>query len=184
MHITLTEHKQIHNTIISWNDNWILIFIFFVGRLLLEPSAWSSSSFITTLFLIQMIRWIRGSSRIESFIFLIVEGSSLNHESLIFSCSHLLFSYYELSILLCALFPESAESNHFLLEHIPRMNESSWSWEAIQGGYHNFCILYFFIHCFNFFFDLRDPCKLWLYGLCILQLIPQIRLLIYVLPFK
>ena len=31
---------------LSWNDNWILIFICFMGRLLLEPSTSSSSSFI------------------------------------------------------------------------------------------------------------------------------------------
>ena len=37
-----------HNKTISWNDNWILIFICFVGRLLLEPSASSSSSFISS----------------------------------------------------------------------------------------------------------------------------------------
>ena len=46
MHNTSTEYKQMHNKTISWNDNWILIFICFVGRLLLEPSASSSSSFI------------------------------------------------------------------------------------------------------------------------------------------
>ena len=45
MHNTSTEYKQMHNKIISWNDNWILIFICFMGRLLLEPSASSSSSF-------------------------------------------------------------------------------------------------------------------------------------------
>ena len=45
MHNTSTEYKQMHNKTISWNDNWILIFICFVGRLLLEPSASSSSSF-------------------------------------------------------------------------------------------------------------------------------------------
>ena len=44
-----------HNKTILWNDNWILIFICFVGRLLLEPSASSSSSFITSSFLIQML---------------------------------------------------------------------------------------------------------------------------------
>ena len=54
MHNTLTEHKQMHNKTISWNDNWILIFICFVGRLLLSAS--SSSSFITTSFLIQMLK--------------------------------------------------------------------------------------------------------------------------------
>ena len=45
MHNTSTDYKQKHNKTISWNDNWILIFICFVGRLL-EPSASSSSSFI------------------------------------------------------------------------------------------------------------------------------------------
>ena len=124
MHNTSTEYKQMHNKTISWNENWILIFICFVGRLLLEPLASSFSSFITTSFLIQILRWIRGSSRIGSFIFLILEGSSLNRESLIFSCSHLLYSYYESIFFLCALFPESAKSNHFLPAHIPRMNES------------------------------------------------------------
>ena len=93
------------------------IFICFVGRLLLSAS--SSSSFITTPFLIQMLRWIRGSSCSSS-----LEGSSLNRESLIFSFSHLLFSYYESSFFLCALFPESAEGNHFLLAYNPQMNES------------------------------------------------------------
>ena len=63
-----------HNKTILWNDNWILIFICFVGRLLLEPSSLSSSSFIIASFLIQMIRWIRFSSRFESFVFLITCG--------------------------------------------------------------------------------------------------------------
>ena len=52
MHNTSTKYKQMHNKTISWNDNWILIFICFVGRLL---STSSSSSFITTSFLIQML---------------------------------------------------------------------------------------------------------------------------------
>ena len=112
-----------HTQTISWNDNWILIFLCFMGRLL-EPSASSSSPFITASFLIQMLRWIIGSSRIESFIFLIAWRIFLNRESLIFSCSHIPFSYYESSFFLCALFPESTEGNHFLLTHIPRMNES------------------------------------------------------------
>ena len=38
MHNTSTEYKQIHSQTISWNDNWILIFICLVGWLL-EPSA-------------------------------------------------------------------------------------------------------------------------------------------------
>ena len=53
MHNTSTEYKQMHNKTISWNDNWILIFICFVGRLLLLAS--SSYSFITSSFLIQML---------------------------------------------------------------------------------------------------------------------------------
>ena len=48
-----TEYKQMHNKTISWNDNWILIFICFVGRLLLSAS--SSSSFTIASFLIQML---------------------------------------------------------------------------------------------------------------------------------
>ena len=56
MHNTSTEYKQMHNKTISWNDNWILIFICFVGRLLLEPSTSSSSSFIIASFLIQMLK--------------------------------------------------------------------------------------------------------------------------------
>ena len=73
MHNTSTKYNQMHNKTISCNDNWILIFICFEGRLL-EPSASSSSSFIVASFLIQIIRWIRSSSRIEFFIFLIAWG--------------------------------------------------------------------------------------------------------------
>ena len=111
-----------HNQTISWNENLILIFICFMGRLLLEPSASSSSSFIISypndkmdksLFKIWVLR-----------IPHLLEGFSLDGESLIFSFSHILFSYYESSFILCVLFPESTESNHFLLAHIPRMNES------------------------------------------------------------
>ena len=123
MHNTLTEYKQMHNKTISWNDNWKLIFICFMGRLLLEPSASSSSSFIIAVFLIQLIRWIRGSSRFEFFILLVAWGIFFEWWELD-SCSPL-FSYHESSLLfLCVLFPESTESNHFLLERIPRMNES------------------------------------------------------------
>ena len=57
MHNTSSsEYKQMHNKKISWNDNWILIFICFKGRLLLEPSSLSSSSFMTSSFLIQMLK--------------------------------------------------------------------------------------------------------------------------------
>ena len=92
-----------------------------MGRLFLESSASSYFSFMMSSFLIQMLRWIRGSSELRSSYSSLVKGSSLDGESLIFSCSHLLFSSYELSFF---FFPESAEINHFLLAHIPRMNES------------------------------------------------------------
>ena len=69
-------------------------------------------------------KWIIGSSELSPSYSSLLEGSSLNHESLIFSCSHFLFSYYESSFFLCSLFPEFAEGNHFLLAHIPWMNES------------------------------------------------------------
>ena len=95
---------------------WILIFICFMGRLLLGTLASSSSSFITTSFLIQILRWIRGSQELSPSYSSSLKGSSLNRERLVFNRSHLLF--------LCALLPESAQGNHFLLEHLPWMNES------------------------------------------------------------
>ena len=91
-----------------------LSFIHFVGRLLLDSSTSSSSSFLTSSFLIQMIRWIRGSSRIEFFIFLIAWG--------------IFFEWWEfdLQLLPSSSFPlmSWAESNHFLLAYILHMNES------------------------------------------------------------
>ena len=63
-----------YNKTISWNDNWILIFICFMGIFLLESSTLSSSSFMIASFLIQILRWIRSSSRFEIFIFLIDWG--------------------------------------------------------------------------------------------------------------
>ena len=111
-----------HNQTISWNDNWILIFICFMYRLLLSAS--SSSSFMTSSFLIQMLRWIRGSSRIESFIFLFDWGIFFESRELDLQLlpSSLLLLWVEL-LLVCTL-PKSVEGNHFLLVHIPRMNES------------------------------------------------------------
>ena len=51
-----------------------LSFICFMGRIHLNHSSLSSSPFMKSSFLIQMIRWIRGSSRYEFFIFLIAWG--------------------------------------------------------------------------------------------------------------
>ena len=92
-----------------------LSFICFVGRLHLDHSALSS-------FLIQMIRWIRGSSELSSSYSSSLEGSSLNGDSLIFNfLPSFFFSSYETSFF---FFQESTESNHLLLAHIPHMNES------------------------------------------------------------
>ena len=91
-----------------------LYFICFVGRLHLDHSALSSSSFMKSSFLIQMIRWISGSSRIEFFIFLIAWG--------------IFFEWWELDLqlLLSSSSPlmSRVESNHFLLAYILRMNGS------------------------------------------------------------
>ena len=124
MHNTSTKYKQMHNKTIWWNVNAILIFICFVGRLLLEPSSSSSSSFITTSFLIQMLRWIRGSSRVESFVFLIAWGIFFESWALDIQLLPYSLLLVWVSFILCVLFLESTESNHFLLAHIPRMNNS------------------------------------------------------------
>ena len=125
MHNTSTEYKQMHNKIISWNDNWIIIFICFVGRLLLEASASSYSSFIIASFLIQMIKmdkrffnnWVLHiPHHLRDLIWIVGTWSSV--------VGHIVFSYYGPSFILCVLFLEFTESNHFLLAHIPRMNES------------------------------------------------------------
>ena len=85
-----------------------LSFICFVGRLHLDHSALSSSSFMKSSFLIQMIRWIRGSSRIEFFIFLINWG--------------IFFELWELDLQLIpsssSLLISQAENNHLLLAYI------------------------------------------------------------------
>ena len=95
-----------------------------MGRLLLDPLASSSSSFIISSFLIQMLRWIRDSSRVEFFIFLIAWGIFFGWWELDIQLLPFLLLLFEVSFFLCVLFLESAESNHFLLAHIPRMNES------------------------------------------------------------
>ena len=116
MHNTLTEYKQIHNKTISWNDNWILIFICFVGRLLLSTS--SSSSIITISFLIQMIKmdkrffdnWVLHIPHRLSYLLWTMKSWS--------SVAPIFFS------LIISWTYSSSKNNHFLLEHIPWMNES------------------------------------------------------------
>ena len=169
-----------HNKTISWNDNWILIFICFMGRLLLEPSTSSSSSFIIASFLIQMLGWIRGFSRDEFFIFVIAWGIFFGRWELDLHLlpSSLLFLSAELLLL-----PEYAERNQFLLEHIPWMNEFHDPGRPFKVAITT-CT----------FFTSASSCAwferlLWLHGLCILylhilQLVSLGHILIFVLPFK
>ena len=176
-----------HSKTISWNGNEILIFICFVGRLL-DPFATSCSSFMTSSFLIQMLKMDkRLFQELSPSYSSSLEGSSLDGESFIFICSYLLFSSYELSFF---FFPDSAESNHFLLAHIPQMNESHDPGRPFKVVITTSAFsTFFFFYRFKLFFDLRDPCKVWLYGLFILDLhilqpVSQSNILIYVLPFK
>ena len=153
MHNTSTEYKQIHNKTISWNDNWILIFICFVGRLLLEPSTSSSSSFIIASFLIQILRWIRCSSRVQIFIFLIIWG--------------IFFGWWELDLQFLPsydssflFFLESAKSNHTFLEWMNPMilgGYSRWLSPLLHSSLSLQVVLWFEI-------------PLWLHGFCILDL--------------
>ena len=76
-----------HNKTISWNDNWILIFICFVGRLLLDPFTSSSSSFMTSSFLIQALSFFKNrvlhiSHRLRGLLWMVRAWSSV---ALIFS---------------------------------------------------------------------------------------------------
>ena len=109
MNIIKCLTKQYHEMTIEY-----LSFICFMGRIHLDHSALSSSPFMKSSFLIQMIRWIRVSSRIEFFIFLISWG--------------IFFEWWELDLQLLSCYPSPlmgrAESNHFLLTYILHMNGS------------------------------------------------------------
>ena len=125
-----------HNKTISWNDNWILIFICFVGRLLLEPSTSSSSSFMISYPNDNMDKrffknWVLHIPHcLRDLLWMVRAWSSI---SPIF-----FFSSYDSSWK--KLLPSTLHSLH---EWIP------WSWEAIQSGYHHFCILHFFFYYFQ-----------------------------------
>ena len=89
--------KQYHEMTIEY-----LSFIFFMGRLHLDHSALTSSSFMKSSFLIQMIRWKKKVlQELSSSYSSSHEGSSLNGGSLIFNCSHLLllFLWVELKVI-------------------------------------------------------------------------------------
>ena len=105
-------------------------------------------------FLIQKLRWIKSSSRVEFFIFLIAWG--------------MFFRWKELDL---QLLPPSLLELLLLVSSLPRVcwkqslssgthSSNEWilrSWEAIQNGHHYFCILHFFFPRLRLFFDLRDP---------------------------
>ena len=127
-------------------------------------------------FLIQILRWIRGSLRVKSFVFphclrdIIWMVRAWSSVAPIFS--FLIMSW-------------ASSSSQSLLKVITSFWHTFLSWmnPMILVGYHHFCILHFFFYCFKLFFDLRDPCKVWLHGLCILdlhilQLVSQSNILI------
>ena len=89
-----------------------------MGRIFLDPSTSSSYSFMTSSLLIQMIRLIRSSSRIEFFITLIAWGIFFEWWELDLQLlPYFFFSSYETRFFF--FFPVSVESNYF----IPWMNE-------------------------------------------------------------
>ena len=151
-----------HNKIISWNDNWILIFICFVGRLLLEPSTSSSTSFITTSFLIQILRWIRGSSRIESSVFLIAWGVFFGSWEL-----DLRLLPYSISIIM-SQYSYYVRSSQSLLKVITSFWHTFLKWmnPIILGGYSRWPSP--LLHSSLLLLPLQVV--LWFDGLCILDL--------------
>ena len=179
MHNTITEYKQMHNKTISWNDNWILIFICFEGRLL-EPSASSSSSFMIALFLIQMLRLIRSSSRVEIFIFLIAWG--------------IFFSWSSIAPIFSSLLMiQASSSSQSLLKIITSFWNTFLQWmnSTILGDHSRWpsslphSPLFLLLLQVVLWFERL----LWLHGLCILdlhilQLVSLGHILIFVLPFK
>ena len=106
-----------HNKTISLNDNWILIFCLFHGY---TPS-WS---FCFIIFFIHEIiisypddkmdkrffkNWVHIPHRLRDLLWMVRARSSI-------APSLLFLGFF--------FFPEWAESNHFLLAHIPHLNES------------------------------------------------------------
>ena len=123
-----------------------LSFICFVGKIHLDRSALSSSSFMKSSFLIQMIIWIRGSSRIDFFIFLISWG--------------IFFEWWELDLQLLpsssSLFISRTEGNHLLLAYILHMNESHDPGRPFKVAITTFA--FFTSSFFNFFLKVIFRC--------------------------
>ena len=170
-----TEYKQMHNKIMA--IEYLSLFVSWVDSFFQLHHLLHSQQHH---FLSKCSRWIRGSSIIEFFIFLIAWGIFFECEIFIFSFSHLLFPYYELSFFLCALFPEFAEMNHFLMAHIPWMNESHDPGRPFKVAISTSA---FFTSSFT-----TSSCYLiWetlILDLHILQLVSLGHILIFVLPFK
>ena len=129
MHNTITEYKQMHNKIISWNDNWILIFICFMGILLLESSASLSSSFIVSY----------PNSRVDKKFF---KSWDLHIPHWLRDLLWMVRAWFSVSPIFSSLLMSRA-SSYSSHEWIP------WSWESIQGGHHHFYILHFFFYWFK-----------------------------------
>ena len=114
---TSTEYKQMHNKIISWNANWIFIFIHFVGRLLLEPSASSTSSFII---------YYPNAKMDKSFF----KSWVLHIPHHLRDILWMVRSWSSVALIFSSLIMSRASSSWSLLKviisfwHIPRMNES------------------------------------------------------------
>ena len=136
-------------------------FICFMGRQLHDPSASSSSSFMTSSFLIQILKmdkrlfknWVLHiPHRLRDLLSMVRAWSSVAP----------IFSSLNMS--------QASSSSQSLLKVITSFWHTflawmdSWFWEAIQYGYHHFCILHFFFYYYKLSFDLRDPCKVWLYS--------------------
>ena len=119
---------------IPWNDNWILIFICFVGRFLLDPSASSYSSFMTSLFLIQALNmdkrffknWVLHIPHsLRDLLWMVRAWSSI---APIFSS---------------LIMSQASSSSQSLLKVITSFQYKFLEWmnPMILGGYHSFCIL-------------------------------------------
>ena len=165
MHNTSIEYKQMHNKKISWNDNWILIFICFMGILLLESSTSSYSSFMIALFLIQMLKRIRGASRVYPFIFLIAWG--------IFFVWRKAWSS-DAPILSFLLMGRASSSSQSLLKVITSFWNTFLEWmnSMILGGHSRWPspLLHSSLLLSPLEFVLWFERSLWLHGLCILDL--------------
>ena len=163
--------KQYHEMTIKY-----LSFNCFVGKIHLDHCTLSSSSFMKSSFLIQMIRWIRGSSRIEFFIFLIAWG--------------IFFEWWELDL---QFLPSSSSPLWVEMKVITSFWHTFFSWmnPTILGGHSRWPspLLYSSLLLLPLQVVLWFGRLLWLHGLYtldlhILQLVSSGHVLISILSFK